>query len=108
MGLSPIGSGSSKSRGVQDGDAEHRVGEGGSWLDPKKKIVTSPKLGLFLGRKSQEASTPKLSTKTEWLVALPAEVSASRFPSSGSNHAIKTAEGPALPYSESVAYEELN
>jgi hypothetical protein len=82
-------------------------GRGGSGWTPKK-IVTSPKLGLFLGRKAQEASTSKLSTETEWLVASPAEVSASRSLSSGSNHPIKTAEGPALPYSESVVHEELN
>ena len=36
-------------RGWRDGDAEHRVRS-----DPEK-IVTSPKLGLFLGRKAQEA-----------------------------------------------------
>ena len=29
--------------------------EGGARSDPEKKIVTSPKLGLFLGRKAQEA-----------------------------------------------------
>ena len=40
-------------RGWQDGDAEHRMGGGRSV--PKKKIVTLPKLGLFLGRKAQEA-----------------------------------------------------
>ena len=39
-------------RGWRDGDAEQRVGEGPVGL--RKKIVTSPKLGLFLGRKAQE------------------------------------------------------
>ena len=31
------------------------IGWEGVWLDPKKKIVTLPKLGLFSGRKAQEA-----------------------------------------------------
>ena len=30
-------------------------GGGGGPVRPPKKIVTSPKLGLFLGRKAQEA-----------------------------------------------------
>ena len=42
-------------RGWRDGDAKHRVGRGGVRSDSEKKIVTSPKLGLFLGRKAQEA-----------------------------------------------------
>ena len=46
----------SSARGWRDRDAEHMVGRGGGGRsDPEKKIVTSPKLGLFLGRKAQEA-----------------------------------------------------
>jgi hypothetical protein len=42
-------------RGGQDGDAKHRVGREGGLVRPQKKIVTLPKLGLFLDRKAQEA-----------------------------------------------------
>ena len=42
-----------KVHGWWDRDAKHRV-EGGP-VGPQKKIVTLPKLGLFSGRKAQEA-----------------------------------------------------